>query len=84
MVVLNTLLLAALSVAGVAYVLRKRSAALVRDFERRLPVGANGIIPGAESFRLEGSSDNAVLLLHGFGDTPRTLEYLARALADVG
>jgi len=84
MVVLNTLVVAALTVAGVAYLLRKRSAALVRDFERRLPVGANGIIPGAQSLRLEGSPDNAVLLLHGFGDTPRTLEYLARALADAG
>jgi carboxylesterase len=84
MVVLNTLALAALCVAGAAYILRARSAALVHDFERKLPVGASGIIPGAESIRLEGSSEGAVLLLHGFGDTPRTLTYLARALADTG
>ena len=84
MILLNTLALVALGVAGAAYLLRAHSAALVHGFERGLPVGADGIIPGAQSLRLEGSSDGAVLLLHGFGDTPRTLEYLAQALADSG
>jgi carboxylesterase len=84
MIVPITFALALLGVAGAAYLLRRRSAALVHDFERRLPVGADGIIPGAQSLRIERSSDGAVLLLHGFGDTPRTLEYLAHALADAG
>jgi carboxylesterase len=84
MIVLNTLALAVLGVAGAAYLLRARSAALAQSFERRLPVGVDGIIPGAQALRVEGSPDGAVLLLHGFGDTPRTLEYLAHALGDAG
>jgi len=55
-----------------------------RDCARRLPLGANGIIRGAESFTLEAKRDRAVLLLHGFGDTPQTLEYLAAFLHGQG
>jgi carboxylesterase len=45
------------------------------------PARAGGAIrAGCEEIRLEGSSDRAVLLLHGFGDTPQTLCYLAADL----
>lgn len=84
MAIVGALLTAALGTIAGGYVLRARSIALSRALARRLPVGPNGIIPGAEPIRLAGSPDDAVLLLHGFGDTPRTLEYLARALADAG
>ena len=46
---------------------------------RRLPVAPDGVIPGAEGFSKEGSS-GAVLLLHGFGDTPQTLRELGGVL----
>jgi carboxylesterase len=46
----------------------------------RLPVGADGIIRGAAPIALDGPGDRGVLLLHGFGDTPQSLETLARAL----
>jgi alpha-beta hydrolase superfamily lysophospholipase len=46
---------------------------------QRLPVGPDGIIPGAEGFSLQGSS-GAVLLVHGFGDTPQTLRELGAVL----
>ena len=43
-----------------------------------------GLIAGAEPIELRGSSDSAVLLLHGFGDTPQTLRYVAVALHAAG
>jgi carboxylesterase len=84
MAFLSAFAIVALCVVGVAFWLRARSAAMVTDFARRLPTGADGIIAGAQSITLDGSTDDAILLLHGFGDTPRTLAYLARALADIG
>lgn len=52
-----------------------------RAVARRLPVGADGIVPGAEGIALVPSAAReAVLLLHGFGDTPQTLEKLAATL----
>jgi carboxylesterase len=60
----------------------RRSAARLRDETlRRLPVGVDGIIPGAEAFELaRGAEAPAILLLHGGGDTPQTLRYLAEYL----
>ncbi|HUQ99483.1 MAG TPA: alpha/beta fold hydrolase [Gemmatimonadaceae bacterium] len=41
------------------------------------------ILTGAESIDVRGA-DSGVLLLHGFGDTPQTLSYLARRLHRAG
>lgn len=59
----------------------RRTAAVWREraTAARLPVGADGIIPDAHSISLAGGS-RAVLMLHGFGDTPQTLHYLAADL----
>jgi carboxylesterase len=46
----------------------------------RLPVGDDGIVPGAGSFTLPGSATHAVLLIHGFGDTTQSLRLIARHL----
>ncbi|MGI9078114.1 MAG: alpha/beta hydrolase [Gemmatimonadaceae bacterium] len=44
----------------------------------RLPLGEGGIVTGAGPiFNDDARCDRAVLLLHGFGDTPQTLRYLA-------
>lgn len=43
----------------------------------RLTPGPDGIVVGASTIDLPGDNDRGVLLLHGFGDTPQTLEYLA-------
>lgn len=57
-----------------------------RRFEQRslahLPVGPDGVIPGARAFTLlsPDPAGPAALLLHGFGDTPQTLGYLAADL----
>jgi carboxylesterase len=61
-----------------------------RAFERRvsirLPVGRDGVILGAEPIDLPSSVPGApaALLLHGFGDTPQTLAYLATSLHEHG
>ena len=51
---------------------------------RPLPLGADGIVIGAEGFVHERPGAPALLLLHGAGDTPQTLRYLAQALYDRG
>lgn len=50
----------------------------------RLPLGADGIIQGAAGFVRPRSTSRAVLILHGFGDTPQTLQYLAEYLHGLG
>ncbi len=44
---------------------------------RRLPLGPEGVIHGAEAITRRADGSRALLLLHGFGDTPQTLTYLA-------
>lgn len=44
---------------------------------RHRRLGSDGIVIGGEGFVLERAGAPAVLLLHGAGDTPQTLRYLA-------
>jgi carboxylesterase len=53
---------------------------LERDCLDRRPLGPDGIIIGAQPFELTAPGDRAVLLIHGGGDTPQTLRYLADVL----
>ena len=55
-----------------------------RTYARRRPPGADGVVPGAEGFSLEGTNGRALLLLHGSGDTPQTLRYLGARLHAAG
>lgn len=55
-----------------------------RAYTGRRPPGSDGIVPGAEAFTLIGTTGRALLLLHGSGDTPQTLRYLATRLHDAG
>jgi carboxylesterase len=51
----------------------------------RLPAGPNGIVPGTEPIELYPSSPvGAVLLLHGFGDSPQSIASLAMPLYERG
>ncbi len=54
-----------------------------REIAERLPLGSDGIVRGAQS-TYRGGHPRAALLLHGFGDTPQSLEPLAARLADAG
>ena len=57
-------------------------------FERaqaaRLPTSADGVVIGAEPIHLAHNTDRAVLVIHGFNDTPQSMSYLAHALHDAG
>jgi carboxylesterase len=55
-----------------------------RAFAARCPAGADGVVLGAAAIRLIGTSSRAVLLLHGSGDTPQSLRYLADRLHAAG
>src|SRR5215203_344608 len=48
------------------------------------PADIPGIRSGAEPIDLQGGNSHGVLLLHGFGDTPQTLQLLARAIHGAG
>ena len=50
----------------------------------RLPLGSDGIIEGAAGITSDSSTSRVVLILHGFGDTPQTVRYLADHLAGLG
>ena len=78
--IVPALLAAAGALAGFVALQRRESAALAAATGRRFRLGAGGVIEGAEEIRLEGNGERAVLLLHGFGDTPQTLHYVAEAL----
>jgi carboxylesterase len=55
-----------------------------REFERRNPRNAEGFIVGAEPRLLTGSRAGAVLVLHGFNDSPQAVRSLADALHAAG
>ncbi len=55
-----------------------------RAHAARLPMGADGIVIGAHPIRLDASRTHAVLLVHGFNDTPQSLSPLATALHAAG
>jgi carboxylesterase len=55
-----------------------------RAYATRVGHASGGIVAGAESFALPGTNGRALLLLHGSGDTPQTLRYLAERLNRAG
>lgn len=61
---------------------------LARAIDAQHARGADGIIVGAESFEIQPAPEShhhgAILALHGFGDTPQTVRYVAEALAARG
>jgi carboxylesterase len=74
--------------AGVAALREVAGWRLARAIDAQHPRGADGIVVGAESFELAPAPGSrhrgAILALHGFGDTPQTVRYLAEALAARG
>ena len=72
-------------VAGVGAVWRVLTSRRVeRAYVARNLTMAEGVVAGAESFTLTGTSGRALLLLHGSGDSPQTLRYLAERLQAAG
>ncbi|MEW5914846.1 MAG: alpha/beta fold hydrolase [Gemmatimonadota bacterium] len=62
---------------------RARWRAAEARLAQRLPLGSDGVARGAEPI-VAGEFPRAALLLHGFGDTPQSLAYLAQRLLDAG
>jgi carboxylesterase len=54
------------------------------DFARRRKIGSDGIVVGAQPIELAASDSHAVLLIHGFNDTPQSVAYLAKSLHSKG
>jgi carboxylesterase len=66
---------------GGALLLRARVARRARQaVAARLTLGSDGIVVGASPVEFPAADRGGVLLLHGFGDTPQTLGYLAAYL----
>lgn len=70
----------ALAVAATVLWRRRLSKMLERQWVGLHPAGPDGIIAGAESIELPAPGPMAVLVLHGFGDTPQSLRHLAAHL----
>ena len=79
--------LALVVVAAIVAANRTVRARLVeRAFDARFGArrNAQGVIAGAEGFTLEGSTDRAIVLLHGFNDSPQTMRSPAAAMHATG
>ena len=78
-------LIALLLVGGTVVFVRTRTTARARAMVgARLTPGPDGIVAGASSIDLPADGRHGLLLLHGFGDTPQTLGYLADHMHALG
>ena len=78
-------LIALLLVGGTVVFVRTRTTARAREMVgARLTPGPDGIVAGASSIDLPADGRHGLLLLHGFGDTPQTLGYLADHMHALG
>lgn len=79
------LLIGALTATALAVLNRRRVARIVEaDYAVRFPPDTAGIAGGAEGFVLPATAGRGLLLLHGSGDSPQSLRYLAEALNAAG
>ena len=79
-VVLVVALAVAAAAAGLAVTGRRAARRLEVEYASRYPEGANGVVGGAEGFIMEGTNGRRLLMLHGSGDSPQSLRYLADRL----
>jgi carboxylesterase len=84
--VISILSLVVTVMAAVIVVLNRRRVVwtIEHEYSARFPVDANGIAAGAQGFTLQGTNGRQLLLLHGSGDTPQSLRYLADRLNIAG
>ena len=79
-----TLLRLLVAVTAVYLLRRSIGARIERTVLQRLPLGSDGIITGAGPIAMNPGAERGVLVLHGFGDTPQTVRYLAEYLGGLG
>ena len=78
------LVIAVLVVTAIASLRAMVARRAERAYSARFARDDEGVVRGAEAFALVGTNGRALLLLHGFGDTPQTLRYLADRLHAAG
>jgi len=78
--VLVVALAVAATAAGLAVTGRRAARRLEDEYASRYPEGADGVVGGAEGFILKGTNGRRLLMLHGSGDSPQSLRYLADRL----
>lgn len=75
----------ALAVAAVVWAQREwRAVRRAQRFRRRFPAGPDGIVIGAEARTYAGDPHRALLLVHGYNDSPASLDDMARAINAAG
>ncbi|MBA3854737.1 MAG: hypothetical protein C0503_09985 [Gemmatimonas sp.] len=79
-----TLAVALLVVAAVWAQREWRAVRRGQRFRRRFPVGPDGVIIGAQARTYAGDPQRALLLVHGYNDSPASLDDMARALHAAG
>ena len=78
-------LIALLLIGGAVFLVRTRATTGAREtVGARLTPGPDGIVVGASPIDLPADGRYGLLLLHGFGDTPQTLGYLADHMHALG
>ena len=70
--------------AGALFLRWRHMRAMIELSTSHRQLGPGGIVVGGEGFVLERKGAPAILLLHGAGDTPQTLRYLADGLHTAG
>jgi carboxylesterase len=78
------LVAAALAALGATVWRSRHLRAVERRCMQRRSIGPDGIVVGGAGFEIPRPGGRAVLLLHGGGDTPQTLRYLATHLSERG
>lgn len=63
---------------------RRIGRAVEAEYAANHPSDDEGIAAGAQGYVLPGANDRGLLLLHGSGDSPQSLRYLASALNAAG
>ena len=78
--------LASIAVATAAGALNRRRVlrTIEGEYGSRFRMDADGVADGAEGFTLKGTTGRGLLLLHGSGDSPQSLRYLAGRLHAAG
>ena len=76
--------LIAVALVGAAASRRRVRARADAAYAARFTAGRDGVAEGAEPFTMRAPGGRALLLLHGSGDTPQTMRYLAARLHAAG